>query len=542
MALTESEELELLELERQRAKGNTSITEPPPVAPAEQKTLQGFGKNVLLDAAANIKANSELASYSFPPLAAMKGVQGQNVFNPNRVVGLGKALFEGAKGLPGQMYQSVRHPLESGYKRPISTALDIGTVASLGTSTARALIPRPRVTAQNLALKAFGNTKRFLNNPIKEAAARNSVQTLMDEGILKPWSTTEDLIARTSEQAERSGRAIGKYLENRGRSGQFFDPSEAVDMIEQLRPRSEQGQLLQGGAFDIINKKIDRAIETINAYNPKESTASPRPVSTEGSAVREVNSPFKDVDTSNPHKASTDFWTGNIESNPNRLTSKSGVTVTGGGKTEELFPTKSTSMVGGKKNINWTGIEPKPTISWKDANALKRTLQDLADWKSNKEATLLDRVIAGRFRELLDKSLGETSVPAGDITSHAEFLKNKRLYSAAMNQSDPLYNMLSSDLGNRGISLTDWIVAAAQLGTGNPLTAVATVGAKKAFEKLGPQTGAVILNKAAKIKPRATSRLAGAGLILNASRNRQQSQREDNKKTLGLREVFATAR
>lgn len=445
----------------------------------EPKSLRGFGKNLLTDAASNIKGAAALASTVEPTMAVM---QGQNPFSPKKPMELAKNLYEGVKNFPSQIGQEIMHPIDSMYKRPISTGMDVATVADLGATGARALIPNAERSAQNMALKSFGDTKRFVNNPLKEATARQSVQTLMDQGVLKPFSSVEGLADRTKAFADKSGQAIGKHLEKIGQSDTFFDPQQAVSEIEQLRPKSSNGTPLKGGAWDRINSRIDNAIATIEAYNPKEKTTSPKPVNLSGTKVVEP------VDT----------LVGN----------------------QEMVPTKSTAMVGGSKDINWTGQQPSQKISWTDANKLKGALQDLADWKSNKEATVLDRVIAGKFRSVLDKSLENVSMQMGDAGGHMDFLKNKKVYSAAMNQMDPLYNRLSSELGNKGISLTDWILAAGSMGHGNPLTAVATVLAKKGSERFGPQLGAYLLNKTSKIKPSSLLKAGSVGLALSSERNK----------------------
>ena len=138
-------------------------------------------------------------------------------------------------------------------------------------------------------------------------------------------------------------------------------------------------------------------------------------------------------------------------------------------------------------------------ISWQEANDLKGYLQDLANWNNNKESTVLDKVIAGKFRESLDNSLENFSQnPGQDPAAFEEFLKNKKNYSAALSAMDPLYNRISSELGNKSIGLTDFILAAPDIATGNFGKAAALVGGKRIFEKFGPQTGATLFNKLSK--------------------------------------------
>lgn len=150
------------------------------------------------------------------------------------------------------------------------------------------------------------------------------------------------------------------------------------------------------------------------------------------------------------------------------------------------------------------GNPPQISLSWEDANVTKGKLQELANYNSNKNATLLDKAIAGVFRETLDKSLERVSSAAGDLGGHVEFLKQKKIYGAASNAMDPVFNRLSSELGNKGISLTDWILGSGQIAAGNPLMALATVGAKKIIENKLPSIGtraAYSINKLGPLTP-----------------------------------------
>lgn len=146
------------------------------------------------------------------------------------------------------------------------------------------------------------------------------------------------------------------------------------------------------------------------------------------------------------------------------------------------------------ETIKAHGDEP---ISFEEANKLKGMFQEAANFNSNKDATMLDKVIAGKVRESIDKALENVSSTPKNQEAYKQFLENKKVYGAAQNAVDPLYNRLSSELGNKKISLTDWILAAPTLATGNPLEAIALLGGKRVLQRFGPQTKAVALNSVA---------------------------------------------
>lgn len=259
-------------------------------------------------------------------------------------------------------------------------------------------------SAQDAGAKALGFTKRFLKTPQNLDKARSTAQTLLDEGVITPFASPEQMAERASDLSDRSGQAIGDYLKSLNDQGKLFDPNDAIGDIEKLRPARENGQPLKGGLYDAVNQKIDNAVNTIKAF----------------------------------------------------------------------------------------GDEP---LSWSEANRLKGDLQSLANYNSNKDATLLDKVIAGRFRDSLDNALENISQqPGQDPKAFQEFLKNKQRYGAAQSAIDPLYNRISSDLGNNKISLTDLVLAAPEIAAGNPLRAASLLGAKRLFQSVGPQTKASFLN------------------------------------------------
>jgi len=139
------------------------------------------------------------------------------------------------------------------------------------------------------------------------------------------------------------------------------------------------------------------------------------------------------------------------------------------------------------------------SLSFEDANAVKGTLQDLANWNSNKNATLLDKKVAGTFRQSVDDALESVSNTPKNADAFEGFLGNKKLYGATNRAEDSLWGRVASDNANKTASLTDTVMAAPMLAEGGVGPAALTVGAKKVAERYGNQAIAVGANKLSKI-------------------------------------------
>jgi hypothetical protein len=139
-------------------------------------------------------------------------------------------------------------------------------------------------------------------------------------------------------------------------------------------------------------------------------------------------------------------------------------------------------------------------ITLKSANQIKGLLQSGVNFNTGKGPNnLMDHLIAGRFRQSVDSQLDEAAAKLGDPKLSREFLEHKRIYSHAMNAEDPIFNRISSELGNKNIGITDWIALAPDFATGNPAAAIAMLTGKRALERFGPSITAVVANKLAKL-------------------------------------------
>lgn len=336
----------------------------------------------------------------------------------SELAGLPKAIFNRAKDV-------VTDPVGSFQKNPIYTTMDVASIAVPAAGAAKGLFAKAAPTiakgaesfAQNQAAKSLGFTKRFLKTSDMAGKAKQSAQTLMDEGVITPFASADDISARITDLSKASGERIGQFLKSVDETGGVMNPKAAIKELETLRPK------FKGGAYDAIHGRINRAIDTIRAHGNK-------------------------------------------------------------------------------------------PIPFAEANELKGVLQDLADWKSNKDASLLDKQIAGKFRNSLDTSLEQASNKIGQGPGFEQFKKDKRIFGATQQAEDPIFNRISSEQGNNAIGLDELVLAAPQLAVGGGATAAVTGGIFRALKRFGPQTAAVTANKIAKILKSQPQRSGEIGSLL----------------------------
>lgn len=112
------------------------------------------------------------------------------------------------------------------------------------------------------AAKALGYTKRFISKGGKDRAIEVG-KTMLDEGVVKPFSNPDTMSEGVSDLISKTGNDIGQFLKKKG-SG--YDTKSAIVALDNLRPRASDGDVLIGGAYDEINKLIDNAVNTARAH------------------------------------------------------------------------------------------------------------------------------------------------------------------------------------------------------------------------------------------------------------------------------------
>lgn len=141
----------------------------------------------------------------------------------------------------------------------------------------------------------------------------------------------------------------------------------------------------------------------------------------------------------------------------------------------------------------------RANLSFEDANSVKGTLQDLANWNSNKNATLLDKKVAGTFRQSVDDALESVSNTPKNADAFEGFLDDKKIYGATNRAEDSLWGRVGADNANKTASLTDTVLAGPMLAEGGIGPTALTLAAKKTAERYGNQAIAQGANKLAKI-------------------------------------------
>lgn len=117
--------------------------------------------------------------------------------------------------------------------------------------------------AQSRAAKALGYTKAMLKKPGAIPRSREVGQEMLDKGVIKWNSSADDMSEGATDLLETKGKAIGDFLRGRTPS---FETSDMVAALNKVRPTNSEGQWLQGGQYDKINKLIDEAIDTARAH------------------------------------------------------------------------------------------------------------------------------------------------------------------------------------------------------------------------------------------------------------------------------------
>lgn len=284
--LTEAEELELLELERQKASPQTlkrplgdMIQDGLDVAlsPFPQvRTIARTAGNVIRDPAGMsemaptaMAASASLINPLLAPPAAM----------------LGKGIEIGMKKIYGDSRSTqptipipltnIKIPRIPKIPEKVSDVLVEGVMQAPIEAT-RLLSGAAGKIAPLRAAKAMGATKRFLNTARKIDQAEKTGQIMLDEGVVTSLASSEEMLDRVKKLENASGGRIGEFLKGQKEG---IDPNKLVDAIEELRPiKRDPNEILtqiaaegksSGGFYDDVDQVLDKAINTIKAHGNK---------------------------------------------------------------------------------------------------------------------------------------------------------------------------------------------------------------------------------------------------------------------------------
>lgn len=176
------------------------------------------------------------------------------------------------------------------------------------------------------------------------------------------------------------------------------------------------------------------------------------------------------------------------------------------GETNQLENTLESILMRGEKNIPLT-----------EAQALKQELGKVANWKNNVSVTDKEKMARdayGVVSDMIDKATEKGAESINNPVLNETLKRGKALFGAGKGAETLLENKVASGAGNKWVSLTDWGVlsggGAATAATGG-MAAVPTAvlyGAKKAAEKWGAGSTAVLMDKTAKYLMQSSPKLA----------------------------------
>lgn len=115
-------------------------------------------------------------------------------------------------------------------------------------------------TAQNLGRRSLGISKgmiKRMKGGVPEA--NKAAQTMLDEGVIKPFSGSKATLGRAEQVASRSGQEVGNALAGSG--DHALDTNKvAQEVIDQLAPE------FKGGAYAGQEATASEIIDTIGAH------------------------------------------------------------------------------------------------------------------------------------------------------------------------------------------------------------------------------------------------------------------------------------
>ena len=339
--------------------------------------------------------------------------------------GLGTAAFGGVGEILRQMIE-----VEGG-ARPSATRAGLeaaGGTLLAGIPESKPVINALKGTAVGAGRRALGFTKRFLSKSPRQLAEANRVaETMLEEGVIRPFSGTGATLERALGAGKNAGRVIGSTIDELDESGRMaFRPADLSDEIER-----QIGPKFGGGKKAVFS-------ETKKSKYP---------------LFGEVEAP-------------------------------SGAY----GKTRRIVNEAKDTV----KAHGGVGYASPEEIGFKSAQKMKEKLADIGRFVPGTvdERQKVFQRATGITRKALDSAVKREAGPA----TAAKYGRAKRVYGDSERAIAGLTNRLSSEEGNLQLGLLDTILAAGNLASGNVGQAAATIGLKKAFDRVGSGTISALAN------------------------------------------------
>lgn len=243
MALTEAEELELLELEEQEAMASQPQQNQPQPSSGFMDTM----KNKAIDFATDI-ATPRMAYEKYGSILPVAGAVAGGPIG----AGLG-AIAKNAVGIAVGDPNAPTTPWEAA-KEPM---LQAGFVGAAELPQVGAAI---QGAANNLGRRALGFTKGMIKRtPGGVNTLNKTAETMLDKGVIKFGAGAEATLERAREVASKSGKAVGNALSKAGDKA-INTQTVADEVVKQLSPK------YSGGAYDAEKGIVEEIKSTIMAH------------------------------------------------------------------------------------------------------------------------------------------------------------------------------------------------------------------------------------------------------------------------------------
>lgn len=409
--------------------------------------------------------------------------------------------------------------------RPFSVPLGVASTVVPALEMGRAGLPLAAqgadAGAMALGRRSLGFTKRFLNTEGKELNANAATRTALDEGIIKPFATAEGMRESAKNLQGNAGDQMGSIFEKYNTAPPQENAPTPIRGPMKLLPPGRTPSTVQGPEGQWTNIEIP-AYGGSGRYQYQASGERPQFGSTEGPTSHPVQKPETinkallnkarqgKLGSSWPEpkrqifqkpEAPPENWLFDTSKAINDLDTlrpktKSGQVLRGGD-----YSAQNEAIDTAIETIKAHGNRPIP---WDQANQLKSHLQGLANYDTTKSKTVnsLRKSIGGVFKDNLDEQLANAMVTKGENPSI--FGDAKKKWKAAHDMQSALQNRISSEHGNNGLGLTDYLtgtiggIVGGHFGGGaGTIGALGSMAAKKFAGNYGPSTGSYLLNKTA---------------------------------------------
>jgi len=265
---------------------------------AQAAVAAGLDPELEYDQALEQMRAREQALMAVNPGSYLAGVAGGSLLLPlptpkgtPLVKAVKSALQGGATGFavnPGE----TETPIEDRLKNA-ALGLGIGGTAQVGINTIERLSPALAKLRKNLALRTAGAMKSQVKEVMKKGTAPRIESFMQKEGMLRPGTSAEDVLERSSKIADDSGKQIGEIydevsndLQTLKTSGRLnkkelellhkneLNPTNLADEILSDASKSARGEAGGKAALKTLESELEnlKSLQNVDATQPSDIT------------------------------------------------------------------------------------------------------------------------------------------------------------------------------------------------------------------------------------------------------------------------------